>query len=743
MTMQIANEQYKPATLMPLRTLFVLTIFLGSFLLFLTQPMVARMAMPKLGGAPSVWNSAMLLYQALLLAGYAYAHLLGKLPTRAQPVLHFGLLALAALTLPVGIAALTPPENVEPALWVLWLLGATIAPLFFVVAAQAPLMQSWFARSGDPGADDPYFLYAASNLGSFAGLITYPLVFEPFLTLSQQSAIWTGGYALLALGVVLCGLAVPAAPGLRAGNAMTPPVGWRRRMHWLLLAAVPSGLLLSTTTHLTTMVLAAPFLWVIPLGIYLLTFVFAFGTRGRVVRALMQSAPFVVLVLGTCVFFAGGSSMIAALGEFLLLFFAALGLHSRLADERPDPSRLTEFYLIMSFGGVVGGLFCALLAPVLFNWTWEHPILVLTAVALLPISPIFGRQEVKPKPIVLWGIPFAALLLSLLADSENVTGLPLWAGVAGAGSVLTLWTLRSSAIRWRYGLLFSLLMMGFGGWTSLAHSLEQGRRERSYFGIYGVEDTSDGRARKLIHGTTTHGYQLLDPARATFPASYYAPLSGVGIAFDDAARLYGPHARIGVIGLGAGTLACYARPGQNWTMFEIDPLIVRIARDPGRFTFLSRCKPDLKVVVGDARLTLDRMPGHSLNLLAVDAFSSDAIPMHLMTLEAFGLYRHVLTDDGLLLVHISNRYLDLEPVIAAAAQRGGWTALVRDYRPDQAAKEQYAVHSLWVAMGQNAAVVARLADSAGSGRDGWRQLKRRPGFRPWSDDFGSVLPTLK
>jgi SAM-dependent methyltransferase len=728
---------------LPLRPLFTLTIFLGSFLLFLTQPMVARMAMPRLGGAPSVWNSAMLLYQALLLAGYAYAHLLGRLPTRGQLALHLGLFGLAALTLPVGLAAITPPAGAEPALWVLWLLGATIAPLFFVIAAQAPLMQAWFARSGDPGAHDPYFLYAASNLGSFAGLLAYPLLFEPFLTLPQQSAIWSGGYLLLAAGVVLCGLAVPRAPGVREHYAAAAPLGWRRTLRWILLAAVPCGLLLSSTMHLTTEVLAAPFLWVIPLGIYLLTFVLAFGRRGRLARSLIAAAPFVLLLLGATVLLDGkGIPLILALAGLVLLFFAALGLHARLADDRPGPERLTEFYLCMSSGGVLGGVFAALIAPTLFNWTWEHPLLVLAAAALLPVPAIFGKPE-EPMPLPqLVGIPVVALGLSLLADSESVTGLPRWAGL-GLSAVIAWWTLRSATIRWRYAVLFGLLMMSYGGWTALARSFEPNARERSYFGIYGVETTRDGAARYLRHGTTMHGIQMLDPSRATLPGSYYAPGSAVGLAFGDARRLYGPGARLGLIGLGTGTLACYARPGQQWTAFEIDPLIVRIARDARQFSFLSRCKPDLDVVIGDARLMLDERPDDSFDLLAVDAFSSDAIPMHLMTLEAFALYDRVLADDGLLLVHISNRYLDLEPVIAAAAARGGWHALLRDYRPGAEENAMLASRSIWVALSRDPAMLDRLSRDTMDDASGWRGLNRRAGFRAWTDDFGSVLPVLK
>lgn len=742
MTIPMPIEGGKARSALPVRLLFTGTIFLGSFLLFLTQPMVARMALPHLGGAPAVWNSAMLLYQALLLAGYGYAHWLGRWPGRSQAGIHLGLFALASLTLPIGITALAPAAGVEPALWVLYLLGVSIAPLFFVISAQAPLMQAWFARTDDPRAHDPYFLYAASNIGSFSGLIAYPLLMEPLLPLSVQSWVWSAGFVLLALCVGVCGLALPRSGlALAVTAAPRPPIAWRRRLHWIALAAVPSGLMLSTTTHITTEVMAAPLLWVIPLGLYLLSFVLAFRTPGALTRRLIAAAPFVLLLIGSPLMIGSGLYPLAmAAGSVIMLFFVSLALHARMAADRPGAESLTDFYLMMSVGGVVGGLFSALIAPLLFNWTWEHPLLIMAAAALMPTKALFDRKSAtaeKPAPRLA-----AALLLSLAADSGRWTELP--AAYTLAFSIpIALWTLRSMGQGWRFALFFGLLMMSYGGWSNLGRSADPGMRERSYFGLYSIGLTANGEARYLQHGTTMHGMQSVDPARATIPGSYYAPGSGAGLAFGKAGGLYGKAARLGVVGLGTGTLACYARSGQRWTLYEIDPLMVEIARDPTRFSFLDRCLPDAKMVIGDARLTLERAPTASYDILAIDAFSSDAIPMHLLTDEAFSLYARVLAKNGLLLVHISNRYIDLRPVLAEIAARQGWTARIRNYFPDAAARENLASRSMWVALSRDPAMVEKMIGDSAKDRSSWQSLARQPGFRPWTDDFASVLPILK
>ncbi|HUD90871.1 fused MFS/spermidine synthase [Sphingobium sp.] len=726
------------------RPRFVLTICAGSFLLFLVQPMIARMALPRLGGAPSVWNSAMLVYQALLLAGYGYADMLGSLPARRQAMIHLGLFLISAVFLPIGLAGWQPPETIEPAFWVLWLLGASIGPLFFVVAAQAPLLQRWFAIAG---GGDPYPLYAASNLGSFAGLIAYPMLVEPLLTLKAQSILWSLCYGALFFLVYASARRLPPAESevVKADEA-SPSPHWRTMLLWIALAAVPSGLMLATSLYLTTDIVAMPLLWVLPLGLYLLSFSLAFAVMRGPANLCTLIAP-LMLLIGACVAFTGGVDfpVFIALGILMVLFVTATALHARLYDLRPAPAHLTRFYLLMSVGGMMGGLFCALIAPLIFDWTYEYPILLVAAMLLLP-----PREPFLRLPRLLWEDPrrrvwlgalmlVAGLLLSVIGGGVLV---PEWKSpMLKTISFLTIIALSVMALGHRLltaGMLL-YLMLCLSGWDKLSQSVT-GMLTRSYFGVYGVADRSASE-RILFHGTTLHGIQDRRPGRERDPTSYYAPDSGVGQALRHAPDLFGGHARIDVVGLGAGTLACYFRPGQNWRFYEIDPAMIAIARDPTNFTFLSRCQPHADMIVGDARMTLAQQWAGAADLLVIDAFSSDTIPMHLLTREALAIYGRRLAPDGLLLVHISNRYLDLRPVLAAAAKAGGWHARLRHYMPSKQDAGRHYTASVWVALSRYPAQLDRLAGATGP--EGWKALPVRPGFAAWSDDHASILPILK
>lgn len=728
------------------RPRYVVTICAGSFLLFLVQPMIARMALPRLGGAPSVWNSAMLVYQALLLAGYAYAHWLGRFGVRRQAMIHLGLFLVCAIFLPIGLAAWQPPAGMEPAFWVLWLLGASIGPLFFVVAAQAPLLQRWFAIAD---RSDPYPLYAASNLGSFAGLIAYPLLVEPLLTLKAQSILWSLCYGALFFLVYASARRLPpdGRMATEAVEASPPPPDGRTMLHWTALAAVPSGLMLATSLYLTTDIVAMPLLWVLPLGLYLLSFSLAFAVGRRPAELCVLIAP-IILLIGACIAFTGGVKfpVFVALGILVVLFVTAVALHARLYELRPAPVHLTRFYLIMSVGGMVGGLFCALLAPLIFDWTYEYPILLVAAALLLP-----PREPFLRLPRLLWEDPrrrvwlgalilVAGLLLSVIGGGMVM---PEWKSPAiKTASFLTIIALGIAALGHRLltASLLLYLMLCLSGWEKLAQSLTPGMLTRSYFGVYGVADRG-ATQRILFHGTTLHGIQDRTPGREREPTSYYAPDSGVGLALRHAASLFGPGSRIDVVGLGAGTLACYIQPGQTWRFYEIDPAMVDIARDPAHFSFLSRCQPRAAIVVGDARMTLARQAAGGADLLVIDAFSSDSIPVHLLTREALAIYGRRLAPDGLLLIHISNRYLDLRPVIAADATAEGWQARLRHYRPDpKDAKRHYAA-SVWIALSRDGTQLDRLARASGAAS--WQPLPARPGFSVWSDDHASILPILK
>jgi spermidine synthase len=722
------------------RPLFLATILTGSFLLFLTQPMVARMALPRLGGAPAVWNSAMVVYQALLLAGYAYAHFVSRAAPRRQAGVHLALFGLAALWLPIGLRDIVMPPDASAALWAPWLLLSSIGPLFFIVSAQAPLMQRWYAL--DPERGDPYPLYAASNLGSFAGLLSYPLLVEPMLTLQQQSLLWTGGYALLVLLVAVCALTIPAAavearPQEDAGPAPTrKQLGW-----WVVLAAVPSGLMLSTTTHLTTDIVALPLLWVVPLGLYLLSFVVAFARRRGLADFLSSISALLLLIAGGLAFADGSRSpfFTATLG-LLMLFVVAVALHTAMYRSRPAVGHLTAFYLAMSLGGVIGGIFCAVLAPHLFDWTYEHPLLLLAAAALVPQRPLFGWVERLPSWVRL---ALVALMfgLSWAADRKPFVWIDDMVAL-GASVAISLIALVFLGHRMLFALGLAALMLSYSGWTKIEGSMEPGRT-RSYFGVYTVSTRDDPPARLLTHGTTLHGIQSLTPGAETEPTSYYARRSGVGHAMASAEVFHGANPRIGVVGLGTGTLSCYAMPGQSWTFFEIDPEMVRIARDPERFSFLSRCAPTAKIVLGDARISLQRQAPGSFDVLAVDAFSSDAVPMHLLTREALQVYRRALSPGGVLLIHISNRYLDLEPVLAAAARQDGWHGAVFEYIPTLEEQARSMSMSVWVALAPQQDTLLALQISSAEDAHLWRPLVGRPGFPGWSDDYATIIPLLE
>ena len=741
-----AAEPQTPAVVLPryVRPLFVATVVTGSFLLFVTQPLVARMALPRVGGAPAVWNSAMLVYQALLLGGYAYAHYLGQLRPRLQAGLHLSLFAVAALWLPIGLIDAVPPGDRSTAFWVPWFLVASIGPLFFIISAQAPLMQRWYALETSRG--EPWALYAASNLGSFAGLISYPLIFEPLLTLKQQSQLWTGGYALLVALVVGCALTIPAHVVEKKPERVSSPATPRRILHWIVLAAVPSGLMLSTTTHLTTDIVAIPLLWVVPLALYLLSFVVAFANRRGPTEFITQLSPLIILIAGGLAFADGSQRPIfsATLG-LSLLFVIAVTLHGEMYRLRPEPDRLTGFYLSMSVGGVIGGALVAIAAPLVFDWAYEHPLLILAAAFLLPQGNYFAfieRLWARPKlrAVLLLSIPAIVLLLSLAGDRKFWPGVPGWANVA-APILIGLIAVFSIGRRSPYVACLVALMLSYGGWSALKLSLED-VRTRSYFGIYTVSTRPGGSARILTHGTTVHGVQSLRPGMETQPTSYYTSMSGVGLALAHAPPLYGAEARVGVVGLGTGTLACYRLPGQSWTFFEIDPAIVRIARDPARFTFLTSCAPEARILLGDARLTLAKQPASSFDMIAVDAFSSDAVPMHLMTREALAVYGRALQPKGMLLMHISNRYLDLEPVLAAGARAEGWHARILRYSPELIERLVEDSHpSVWVAMSRDPATLDRMV--ALTDAEGWQPLESRPGFAGWTDDYSSILPLLK
>jgi SAM-dependent methyltransferase len=570
------------------------------------------------------------------------------------------------------------------------------------------------------------------------------------MALGHQTWLWSAGFVLLALLVALCGLAVQRGGVTPYAEGPAEAVTWRQRGRWTLLAFVASGLLLSTTTHLTTDIAAMPLLWVIPLGVYLISFILAFGDNGpRWTRLAQQAAPVALLTIGVwaCLKFGPQGSVALAVAGILLLFIIALALHGTLALEKPSAAALTDFYLWISVGGALGGVLCALVAPALFDWPYEHPLLLVAAAAFIPSSalrprfaPLFAGKTLRRLVAV------AALLAGLGAGwmVSQMEAAPLPAAVTTAifSVVILIWLAAFVAIGRPalFAALFAALLLSLGGVGQLRRSARDGARERSFFGVYTVMDQVPQRRRLLFHGTTIHGLQSLAPETALIPMSYYAPPSGVGLALAAAPRLFGPDARIAFVGLGAGTLACHARPGQQWTAYEIDPVVVTIARR--NFSYLKGCRPDLPIVLGDARLTLQKAPAGAYDLLAVDAFSSDSIPLHLVTREAFAIYGRALQPDGVLLIHISNNFLELEPMITAIARAEGWTVRTRLYKPpERQPKGQLYTQSHWMALTRTPEVMARLEAATPAGS--WQPAAEREDLAPWTDDFASILPVIK
>ncbi len=508
--------------------------------------------------------------------------------------------------------------------------------------------------------------------------------------------------------------------------------------------------MLSTTTHLTTDIVAMPLLWVLPLGLYLLSFVIAFSTFTRLTQIITLLAPVVLLAVGGLgLLSSGGGSMMVALASLAMLFTVAVALHGYLYHLRPGARHLTLFYLIMSAGGVIGGLFAALFAPLIFDWVYEHPLLILAAAMLIPLPALLpwdkwlGLEDKAARALVVLLVAIAAFAAWHMVED--------WTG--RLDQAVTVWGVAIFVIgmlvigwRWAFVSALALLMIGVGGWDTIQESFTDAR-VRSYFGVYTVTDYPETNQRRLAHGTTLHGLQRTDAEHRRDPTTYYGPQSGVGLTLGRAEALAGPNASVGIVGLGAGTLACYRKPGQDWTIFEIDPVMVDIARDPAKFTFLSDCAPDTPIVIGDARLRIAEQPSGHFDIIVIDAFSSDAIPLHLLTKEAIGIYARALKPGGILLIHISNRFFGLEPVLAAEAKARGWTAAIRmDPGP---AGDEYGdlTGSNWVALTATPDRMRQLTGGIRPRKDSyddgaWVPLEARPGFTRWTDDYASTLPVL-
>lgn len=717
---------------------FIAAIMLSASLLFMVQPMFTKLVLPRFGGAPSVWSVAIVFFQTALLAGYAYAHGVTRcLPRRPSVAIHLALMIAALFALPLSIASgwERPPQTGQ-ALWLIGLFTISIGLPFFALAANGPLLQAWFARTDHPAAQDPYFLYSASNVGSFLALVAYPTLIEPFVRLGEQVRLWSIGFCLLIVLLAACGVLLWRSPdaGVRAVSATDAAPTWRDAAFWVALAAVPAGLLVAVTAHISTDVAAVPLLWVLPLALYLLTFVIAFARRPIIPHWLVLALqPPSIVALVAVIIFDSVKSILAVLAVHLAVFFVnALMCHGELARTRPSPTYLTAFYLWIAAGGVIGGIVTGLIAPHVFDWVAEYPILIALAVLCrpgltLPSDPL--------RRYLLFGGMTAALLVLVVCAVYPITfdekAFNLVLAVLLAGTVL-LWRapLPFAAVI-AFVLLFNHSIVEQAGATSV----------RSFFGVSKVTETTDGQFRLLQHGTTLHGGQRIreangEPAAADPPELllYYWDGSAISEAVAAArARVDGP-IRFAVIGLGAGALACRAHPQDTMRYYEIDPAIIRIARDPSLFSFLSACRPDVPIVVGDARLTLAEAPDGAYDLIIVDAFSSDAIPIHLLTREAMAIYLKKLGPHGMVVMHVSNRHLELPSVVAGIAAANGLVTLVNDDADLDEAANPYKFVGTVAAVARSAEDFGALAQS----RD-WTLKPVDPSQRVWSDDYCNIV----
>ncbi len=738
--------------------LFAVTVFASAALVFLVEPMVAKLVLPRLGGSPSVWNTSLAFFQAALLAGYGYAHLLQRLRSlRAQALAHGAALLLAAIALPLRINELIgPPSSNHPTLWLLGVLAVSIGAPFAVLSATAPLVQAWHARAfGEEEGKEPYVLYAASNLGSLLALLAYPLIVEPGLTLHDQRIGWSGGY--LAFGVLMAVLAFAVIRTAGVGDVSAPvrqapsdsaPIRWRERLTWVVLAAIPSSLMLGVTTYITTDIASAPFLWVVPLALYLLTFIIAFQAKPAIPRdvTLLLQAAAVAACAALLPFGANSLALVMPL-HLAAFFLTALMCHQALVARRPDPAHLTEFYFWMSFGGVVGGSFNAFLAPVIFDNVWEYPLVLALSCLVRP----WGNWKLEPftwamlivgiaggvaTPILNNFVQPHILSKSIVGGFTQVDAFSLLVRACLGAGIISAFLIRGRAV-----LYFAVIAALSVGAQAAADQTNIKQSWRSFFGVLrqsaGDVPAIGGPIRMLSHGTTLHGAQAVDPRWRCNPLVYYATTTPIGQVFL-AQQREKPAMRIGAVGLGTGSVAAYVRAHDQLTFFEIDPLVIRISSDPAHFSYTTLCaKGPVNYVLGDARLTLAEQPKDIYDVLLIDAFSSDAVPTHLLTVQAVRGYLTHIKPDGVLILHLSNRNLDLNGPAQAVAKAAGGVALIQHYRPDRNADR-----AGWPSA-EDAVIVARSpAGLARFANDKRWQPTQPDKVRPWTDDYTNLFGAL-
>ena len=821
---------------------YVVATFLGATLLFLIEPMVTKMLLPLLGGTAAVWNTAMVFFQAALLGGYAFAHFsLRALGTRRQPPVQLVFLLLPVALLPVAVpAGWHPPVDASPAVWTLVALTVMVGAPFFMLSTAGPTLQRWFSATTHPRAADPYFLYAAGNVGSLLALIGYPLLLEPALSLTDQSRLWAGLYVLFVVASAVCALLLRrhrlanAAPGLdvdsdldpdgdpdtglgagdgsgpahgpvlddaggpdgaaRAATSTTstrssqpapaPRISGRTRLRWIYLAAIPSALMLGVTRHIGTDVASMPLLWVIPLSLYLITFIVAFGRRSDGPVRFSSRALKLLVVPLVLTFYGLVGSLWLSLGLHLaVFFFAAMVAHGRLAAERPQPERLTEFYLLLSVGGVVGGIATALIAPLVFTSVLEYPLAIVLALTVLPASafassrrrgaPDDGQDDdalatptVEPsvwrpegegaaqpvtyadtasEPIfhrLTWPPDSRSVLLAASVVVLAIASVMVRSGGSQEGLTLSILIAAVAA-----GAAYALARTALGFAAALATLLVAALlvpanptrfAERTFFGVHRVYDDKTNNSRHvLLNGTTVHGMEDFVGPQQGRPTTYYHPTGPIGQYFQQFDRDARPH-KIGLVGLGSGALAAYGRAGDELSYYEIDSSVIDIAQNRDLFTFVPDSKADVDFKLGDGRLELEAASDARYDLLVVDAFSGDAIPVHLITNEAMNLYTRRLAPHGAIAFHISNRYFDFAPILARLAREQGLVGYIQDDPATEEEAAQGKLEATWVVLAREPADVAGVASDPR-----WQPLGSGSEAPLWTDQYSDLLHVFR
>ena len=731
--------------------LFAITMFVSASLMFVLQPMFGKMLLPLLGGSPAAWNTCMVFYQTILFLGYLYAHYLSTSQSQNKQVLIHGLIILVScIALPLALPENSePPSQSDPTFWIFWTLLLAIGLPFFVVSTTAPLMQKWFAHVGHHTSHDPYYLYAASNTGSLIALLSYPFLIEPTIGLITQKIIWSIGYIFLIVLIIVCGTFL-----WRNNKKLTLPeenidldaddIPLLTKLHWLALAFVPSSLLLGLTNFISTDIASVPLLWIIPLTLYLLSFILVFSKWGNKIHPGMLFLQPIVLLPFIAYSFINPAVLPYWLDLTIHLtafFLAIMVCHGVLAKHRPHTKHLTIYYLIMSFAGMLGGMFNTFVAPFIFNGVYEYPIMIVAALLLRP-----NYLTIKDGKIKLFAFqaifPLVLFFIGLFIYISN-NELGHYLDAIGVGLILLAgltYSFRNKPITLSL-LTGVIIVFTMGLHHLLTNTLYQ---KRTFYGVHSVresilinEQNKQEKYHELFHGTTKHGAERLSAKYLTTPLTYYSRQGPIGQLFKTY-ETKNHNWVIGAVGLGAGALACYSQPDQHWSFFEIDPTVIDIAKNPNYFKYLELCGKNIKMVIGDARLSLKKQPENKFDLLILDAFSSDSVPTHLLTQEAITLYFKKLKPKGILAFHITNRHLTLKKVLSDHAKHLNFSALIQEFKPK--AKIPLVVATDWVVMSKDKGMLIPLQQSR---LGNWEKLPLYFDMKPWTDDFTNIISIWK